>query len=335
MIAPSVAAPLASSVSAPLAPSVVAAIAPPPGERSLVVDAMGGRLSIRIAHPPGQGSRADRAIVRVAARVGRWADRLTRFSDVSDVARLNAHPGSARTPVGPTLGAVLDWAERCGEHVDGHIDVTLLDARIAAEAADPGRIRDLAPHRWWLERSARGGVVHRVGSFRFDLDGVAKGWIADRALALLRDWPAAVVDADGDIAMRTATGVAWEVAIDDPRPGATDELAVLRFHHRAPCGLVAVATSGTSVHRWEGGVDGVPRHHLIDPRTRLPADTDVIQATVIAASAREAEVLAKAAVIAGSETGLERLERSAAWGAVVLLASGAVVALPRTLEWIA
>ena len=58
------------------------------------------------------------------------------------------------------------------------------------------------------------------------------------------------------------------------------------------------ATSGTSVHRWQLA-DGRANHHLIDRRTGRPADTDVVQATVVAPTAREAEMIAKTAVILG------------------------------------
>ena len=94
-----------------------------------------------------------------------------------------------------------------------------------------------------------------------------------------------------------------------------------------------LATSGVSVHRWVTG-DHVG-HHLIDPRTGRPADTDVVQATVLAASAREAEVLAKTAVILGSAAGLEFLDRFGVAGAIVLTARGERLALPQTLGWLA
>ena len=73
------------------------------------------------------------------------------------------------------------------------------------------------------------------------------------------------------------------------------------------------------------------RHHLIDPRTGRPAVTDVIQATVVAESALRAEALAKSAVIAGSVDGFALLERARVRGAVLLMASGEVQALPVTL----
>ena len=45
--------------------------------------------------------------------------------------------------------------------------------------------------------------------------------------------------------------------------------------------------------------DGRPAHHLLDPRTGAPAFTGIVQATALAPTAAQAEVLAKAAVLSG------------------------------------
>ena len=68
-----------------------------------------------------------------------------------------------------------------------------------------------------------------------------------------------------------------------------------------------------------GGVrapDGTPRHHLLDPATGVPAWTGVIAATALGATAVDAEIDAKAALLAGA-TGAIRLLRGIG-GAVVL-----------------
>ena len=74
---------------------------------------------------------------------------------------------------------------------------------------------------------------------------------------------------------------------------------------------------------------------IIDPRTGQPAATDVVQATVLAGTAREAEAFAKTAVILGAAAGLAYLDRIGALGAVVLTARGESFALPQTSLWLA
>ena len=165
----------------------------------------------------------------------------------------------------------------------------------------------------------------------FDLDGVAKGWIADRALRLLDGYPAALVDADGDVAVRAPREAGWRVAVSHPFDDARD-IARVGAPSRWPPGSFGVATSGTSVHRWNGH-SGLS-HHLIDPLTRRPAMTDVAQATVIAETAAAAECLAKAAVIRGSEAGLGLLERAGAYAALLWLANGDLIATTKTRRWL-
>ncbi|TAH48294.1 MAG: FAD:protein FMN transferase, partial [Chloroflexota bacterium] len=68
----------------------------------------------------------------------------------------------------------------------------------------------------------------------------------------------------------------------------------------------AVATSGRDFRKWTR--DGKAAHHLIDPRSGLPAVTDVLTATVIAPTIFQAEVAAKVALLLGSVNGLAWLE---------------------------
>ena len=179
--------------------------------------------------------------------------------------------------------------------------------------------------------------MRRPIGLRFDLDGIGKGWLADRSLGRLGRHPAAVVDADGDVAIRLSSGMAWGFGVADPRLDDHD-LAILQLTPRDRRGErldghFGLATSGTSVHRWAN--DGTLTHHLIDPRTGRSAETDVVQATVLAGTAREAEALAKAVVILGSAAGYDLLDRSGIDGALLLTDRDELVIHPATLRWLA
>jgi FAD:protein FMN transferase len=298
-------------------------------ERSLEFAAMGGRVRLLVSCRPDQLAGAERDLRRVAGRIDAWAARITRFRPDSELSALNREPDAPRSVLRPTLAALLGRSQSLAERTEGFVDVGMLGARLAAEA---GGDAPASSATWSVRTSNRGGVVHRQGTVSFDIDGVGKGWIADRALGLLAAYPAALVDADGDMALRPGSGSGWTIAIADPRTDGHD-LALLDLASHGPFGGLGVATSGTSVHRWQ--VAGSERHHLIDPRTRRSAVTDVVQATVIAESALVAEAIAKAIVISGSQEGLDLAERAAARGALLLLECGEVIALPQTLEWLA
>lgn len=305
---------------------------------SAVEAMMGGRVGVHVLPVDGDRVRAGLEIDRVVRRIEAWADRLTRFTTSSELTRLNVDPRPA-VPVRPTLSMVLDWARSAEGLTDGIVDIALLDARLAAEGLfDQAALRtasaSAASRSWSLERCRLGGVVRRPAGLRFDLDGVAKGWIADRALGLLDRHPVAVVDADGDVAVRLGPGARFRIGVADPRRSSFD-LAVLELAGPDERGEAryGLATSGTSVHRWIRA--GQVAHHLIDPRTGWPARTDIVQATVLAGSARQAEALAKTAVILGSEEAFAMLDRPGVEGALLLTERDEILMLPCTARWLA
>jgi thiamine biosynthesis lipoprotein len=290
---------------------------------------MGGVVSV-MALDDMDAVRLERATQVVLDRIEAWAGRLTRFSPDSELMRLNAATTSL-VRIGPTLTAALDWARMAEGMSDGLVDASLLDERLAAEAGLDPEIPVGAGRRWSLRRTARGAAVEREPGVRFDLDGVAKGWLADRALAITPG-RSALVDGDGDVAVRVTPGDTWTVGIGDPRePGTLLGALDLGADGDVPR-TWGIATSGTSVHRWAHA--GGDAHHLIDPRTRRPADTDVVQATVLAGSAREAEVLAKTAVIAGTDRAFGLLDRPGVHGVLLLTRRGDIRATPGMVRWL-
>ena len=175
---------------------------------------MGGEVGVHLS--PAGRSEADDAAAEADAvlrRIRAWAARLTRFTTTSELSRLNDDP-RAEVPVGPTLAAVLDWSRYAEGLTGGIVDIGLLDARLSAEWEPDGGGACLAAQHgaspasraWSLDRRARGAIMRRPVGLRFDLDGIGKGWLADRALGRLGRHPAAVVDADGDIAIRLEPG---------------------------------------------------------------------------------------------------------------------------------
>jgi FAD:protein FMN transferase len=108
----------------------------------------------------------------------------------------------------------------------------------------------------------------------------------------------------------------WVVAVDDPL--GTGRTGVLSL------AAGAIATSTRLRRHWQRG--GRPLHHLIDPRTGAPAQSGLASVTVIAGEAWRAEVLAKAAFVAGAADGPEVVLAAGATGLLVT-DDGAVVEL--------
>jgi thiamine biosynthesis lipoprotein len=151
-----------------------------------------------------------------------------------------------------------------------------------------------------------------------DFGGVAKGWAAHRAMNRLKNYGPALVNAGGDIAISGLLlgGEPWLVGIDDPfHPGTN--LGTLRL------GRCGVGTSGKDYRHWMQGE--VRKHHIIDPRTGEPAETDILSTTVIAPTILDAEMAAKVILILGSQAGLDWLEAHTAFTGMLVTEDGHIV----------
>jgi thiamine biosynthesis lipoprotein len=258
--------------------------------------------------------------------------RLTRFDPDSDLSRLNADP-RACVPAEPLLRAAVRAALRAAHLSAGLVDPTVLDAvRRAGYAQSRAHVRagslagallEAPPRhparadpasRWRAVRvDDRAGVIRRPPGLGLDLGGSAKGWAADVVGTLLGRHGRYAVDCGGDLRVAARRGAPWEVRVRHPLSGAL----VRTLYVRAG----GVATSGIDTRLWQRGDRG-PAHHLIDPSTGAPAWTGLVAVTALAATALEAEALAKAALLSGPAAG-RRLLR-AHHGGVLVHDDGAV-----------
>jgi thiamine biosynthesis lipoprotein len=150
---------------------------------------------------------------------------------------------------------------------------------------------------------------------------VAKGWAANQAVQRLASAGPALVSAGGDVAVSgpRLNGQPWRIGVEDPS-GAEGYIEMLYIKSGG------VATSGKDHRHWQRG--GLFQHHIIDPRTRQPAVTDVLAATVIASTVMRAEALSKTVLISGSRLGLALLEDHADAEGMLVLEDGRMLYSP-------
>ena len=269
------------------------------------VRAMGSVADLVVDGPPALVAQGVRRLEELEAC---WS----RFDASSELARLHAAAGRW-TPISPDLAIALRWCRRLVTETHGWFDPTLRselerwgydqtfrDIDAAERPAPPSTPRARRARLDDVELSDDGGRALLAAGLRLDLGGVGKGLAADLVAAeLVRDGAAAAyVSVGGDIA---AAGEppddGWDVPLLDPRDGRPFA------HHRLCDGGLVMSTS--ALRRWRIG--GVDAHHLLDPSTGAPSSSPVVAVAVAAASAARAEGLAKAALLAGPDAGLELL----------------------------
>ncbi|MGH2472997.1 MAG: FAD:protein FMN transferase [Candidatus Limnocylindria bacterium] len=258
-------------------------------------EALGGQCEIYAFDVPAT------RLAEGEAWVHEMHDRLTRFSPTSELSRFNASAGSW-TEVSPLLESLLRECLRAHDVSGGLVNAAVLPALLAAGytrtfSEGPTRVTaSVVPPALPLVLEVRAGAARLLQGASIDLGGVAKGWLADRLAAELG--PNCLVNLCGDLFARGGgeTGDGWPVGI----AGMDKTVLLLEM---------GAATSGIRKRSW-----GTDLHHLIDPRTGLPARTDVAEASVIARTAADAEVFAKTALILGSAKAEEYLAAHDALG---------------------
>ncbi|MCO7175142.1 FAD:protein FMN transferase [Sporolactobacillus kofuensis] len=154
-----------------------------------------------------------------------------------------------------------------------------------------------------------------IGSFSFDLDrrevhlptgsaldfgGIAKGWAVQKAALRLiaSNRSAGLINAGGDLMCWRAPSDPTQWVINVSHPHSEDQtIGQLVFDP----GQWGVATSSKVKRRWHDGKS--TWHHILDPRTSLPSDSDIVQATVIGDALLPCEIYAKCLLIMGTQDG--------------------------------
>jgi thiamine biosynthesis lipoprotein len=245
--------------------------------------------------------------------------RWSRFQATSEISLLNALAGCT-IGVSPHTLALVERALEGARLTGGRYDPTVLGAVVRAgydrsfELLTEATRRTSSPLALGYEGiavDAGRGTVTLPPGVGFDPGGIGKGYAADLLVQelLSRGAAGACANVGGDLRAEgePPNGESWTVAIEDP---TRSQPAVL-------IGLAggAVATS-TRIRRVWGPADD-RRHHLIDPATGEPASSGLASATVVAAEAWQAEVLAKAAFIAGLFDGLAILASTGTDGLLI------------------
>jgi len=274
--------------------------------------AMNTDVAVTIFVEFGREAEAAAAIQGIKNWFDEVESRLSRFRPDSDLSKLNRTDGNSFY-ASPMLIEVLGAAVAAAEATNGLFDPTVLPALMAAgydrsfellgqSTGSPSEPRPPAQVSWRdIDIDARAGTVRIPAGCALDLGGIAKGWTVDKAAERLQGFANFAVDAGGDLVVRgtQAGGAPWTVGVQNPF-ALEDDLLVLTVRN------AGVATSTTARRNWVR--DGQKQHHIIDPRTGSPAATGVTAVTVISRSVARSEVLAKTALLLGSDEGCAFLQ---------------------------
>lgn len=284
---------------------------------------------VNITVMDGSRDRAETAIEKSYHEMDRLIPLLSRFDRSSPVSLLNSDGYLKDAP--PELLQVLQASVHYNTISSGAFDVTvlpiltLLQQSFSSTSQPPSeeevdRIQAVVGSHH-LQISDRSVSLVRPG-MAITLDSIAKGFIVDRILAILRGQGIrhALVNAGGDIAVLGGKGdeKPWKIAIQDPHHQRR-QVDVLSLY------TGAVATSGS----YEVFFDQEKLyHHLISPSQALPVNTNV-SVSVQADSVMEADALATAVFIMGPDQGSQFLGARHALEGLIISSDNELFSSPR------
>ena len=172
------------------------------------------------------------------------------------------------------------------------------DERDPCDAAIQEKINLTDPLAVKLDDRAQGVFLMKKG-MELDLGGIAKGYIADRIRDFWRAYGvrAGIINLGGNVLFvgdspRQPQGL-WGLGVQDPKQPRGDNVTVVQVPE---CSAV---TSGVYERFLE--VNGKKYHHLIDPRTGYPVQTDLAGVTTFTRDSLIAEIVFKSLSFAGQQ----------------------------------
>jgi thiamine biosynthesis lipoprotein len=286
-------------------------------------EAMGG-IPINVSAWGLAAADFDAAVAAIEARVEDLESIISDYRPQSEVSRLNHGEVLESTP--PELSTLAFIARFISGNTAGAFDVTVkplvelwrecraeqrlpTDAEYAAALATVGSTH--------YEVALDGSIAFDMPGVRLDFGGIAKGYFADEAVAILKAAGArrCLVDVGGDIST-------WQAADDAARPfrvGIRHPFGGDELYGVISLDGGAVVTSGNYERYYE--IDGQRYCHIFDPRTGRPVE-GMLSVTVCAPRGIDADAYATAVFVLGLEVGSRFIERQPDLEAVIVAGSG-------------
>lgn len=250
------------------------------------------------------GENAEKALEDAEREIVKLDSALGRGNTDSEIYKVNAEKSAEVSE--ETAGLVRDALDICSS-TDGAFDISIAPVMdlwgfytkdFYVPSAD--ELAQELTRVNYKNISADKNVISVSGNSQIDLGGIAKGYLSDRIMDILRSdgVESGIISLGGNVKTlgKKPDGSDWRVAIQDP-DDEEEYMGILSVSD------MAVITSGNYQRFFER--DGVMYHHIIDPSDGYPADTGLASVTIVSDDGTLADGLSTALYVMGLEKGME------------------------------
>lgn len=283
---------------------------------------MGTLVTITVMDTSSQhaGNSMDAAFGEIARIEGL----MSPYREQSDVYRLNHAPKKGSDPVriSEETFSLVKEAIRISDQTNGCFDITYASVSdlwdFSSEQFSPparkkvrSRMKAFNYKNISLKPGKHAVELHNGASV--GLGGIAKGYAIRMAIHVLREnnIQDAIVEAGGDIQVTGhKNGTPWKIGIRHPRKKG-DIIGTLAME-----GMDSIATSG-DYERFRM-YNGKRYHHILDPETGYPAESDLVSVSAITKDPVDADALATALFVMGHEKGMKYVQKQHGLSAIFI-----------------
>jgi len=250
---------------------------------------------------------------------------MSTYKDESEISKINREAANGPVAAGDELFGVIQRSLDISVLTLGAFDITFdsvgqhydFRSRQRPDEVTVEEERSNIDYRLVKLDRAAGTVSFGKEGVRINLGGIAKGYVVERGVDLLRHRGIenAIVTAGGDSRLLgDRRGRPWMVGIRDPRDDGQVAISI-------PLEDEAISTSGDYERYFDE--DGIRYHHIIKPSTGEPAG-GVHSATVFGPDAVITDALSTSVFVMGVERGLTLIGTLPDYESIVINAEGQV-----------
>mgnify|MGYP000919011654 CR=1 FL=1 len=267
----------------------------------------------------------DRHIDRSFELVRNIEEKMSRTQTGSDIYRINENSsGNDYITISSDTFRVLERAVYFAELTGGKFDPTVgplvelwgigtAGARVPTEE-EIEKALSLVDYRKLVLNPEDNSAKLLQEGMKLDLGAIAKGYAADEVGKLLKEEgiESAYINLGGNVLLvgGKPDGSPWKIGVQDPRLNRGNVMASIELIDKT------IVTSGNYERYFEE--EGVIYHHILDPDSGYPANSNVISVSIICDSSLDADALSTSIFILGLEKGLELINQLEGFEAIFI-----------------
>ena len=253
---------------------------------------------------------------------------LSKTIEGTDIYNIN-HSGDAGAEVSDETLELIKAAIAYGDESGGLFDCTIGPAEALYDFHEEehqvptdAQLADAASKVDYKQIVIEGNLVKLgIPGAEIDLGGIGKGYAADMTAACLTEngVTSGIISLGGNIVtIGDKLGDDFRIGIEKPFSNQSELVGVVNTSDST------LVTSGSDERYFEA--DGKIYHHILDPATGLPADTDIAGVTVVSSlgHSMDCDAMSTICLLLGKEKALEYIEGKDGYEALVVDRDGEV-----------